>query len=98
MPWAERHSRFTLLFEAFAIRVLQAASSVEEARKLLGPSWSSAQRIMDRAVERGLERREVDKVEHVGIDEKSFGRGQDYISVMTDIDGSRVLEVSQGRD
>jgi transposase len=98
VPWARPHGQFTLLFEAFAIEVLEAASSVERARVLLGLSWGSVQKIMDRAVERGLERRELDHVQHVGIDEKSFGKGQNYISVMTDIDGKRVLEVSQGRD
>jgi hypothetical protein len=35
VPWAEPHGRFTLLFEAFAIHVLQAAASVEQARRLL---------------------------------------------------------------
>lgn len=98
VPWAEPHGRFTLLFEAFAIRVLQAAASTQQARQLLGLSWNSLQRIMDRAVERGLALREVDEVTHVGIDEKSFGRGHDYVSVMTDLDESRVLEVSEGRD
>ena len=98
VPWANPHGRFTLMFEAFAIRVLQAAASTEQARTLLNLSWKSMQRIMDRAVERGLALRELDDVEHVGIDEKSFGRGHDYISVLTDIDESRVLEVTKGRD
>lgn len=98
VPWAEPHGRFTLLFDAFAIRVLQAASSVEAARRLLNLSWSSVQAIIDRAVERGLIRRELEEIRHVGLDEKSFGRGQNYVSVMTDIDGSRVLDVVAGRD
>ncbi|MDR1282594.1 MAG: transposase, partial [Opitutaceae bacterium] len=34
----------------------------------------------------------------VGIDEKSFRRGQSYISLMFDIKGSRVLDVVEGRD
>ena len=38
VPWADLHGRFTLMFEAFAVRVLQAASSVEQASKLLGLS------------------------------------------------------------
>jgi transposase len=33
----------------------------------------------------------------VGIDEKSFGRGQDYVSLMTDLGGQRVLEVVEER-
>ena len=32
------------------------------------------------------------------LDDKNFGRGHDYISVMTDLKGSRVLEVVPGRD
>jgi hypothetical protein len=57
-PWAGKHSRFTLFFEAFAIEVLQACRTVKAAAALLGLSWDAAQTIMDRAVERGLERRE----------------------------------------
>jgi transposase len=98
IPWAEPHGRFTLMFEAFAIRLLQAASSIEKARVHLRLHWDSLQRIMDRAVERGLITRELDQIKHVGLDEKSFGQGQDYVSIMTDIDGSRVLEVAPGRD
>jgi transposase len=53
---------------------------------------------MERAVGRGLKRRDMDSIEHVGIDEKSFRRGHDYVSLMTDLDASRILEVSEGRD
>jgi len=97
VPWAEPHGRFTMMFEAFAIRVLQAAANIEKGRQLLGLSWSSAQAIMTSAVERGVERRSVDEVQHVGIDEKNFKRGQSYISLLTDIDGSRILEVVPDR-
>lgn len=93
VPWAEPHGRFTLMFQAFAIRVLQAAASVEQGRKLLRLGWHAAQDIMTAAVQRGLERRDVEDVPFLGIDEKNFGKGHDYISVMTDIDGGRVLEV-----
>ena len=98
VPWAEKHSRFTLMFEAWAIEVTKACGNVKAAAKLLGLHWDSVHRIMEQAVERGIRRRETDSIENVGIDEKSFRRGQDYISLMTDIDGSRVLEVSEGRD
>jgi transposase len=98
VPWADKHSRFTLLFEAFAVRVLQAANNVKRAAALLGLDWDSVHRILERAVERGLTRRSLDEVRHVGIDEKSFRRGHDYLSLLTDLSGARVLEVSEGRD
>jgi len=78
VPWAGAHSRFTLLFEAFAIHVLQAAQGVAAAAGLLGLDWKSLQQIIKRAVERGLERREIEGIKHLGFDEKSFGKGQDY--------------------
>jgi len=98
VPWAEKHSRFTLMFEAWAIEVIKACGNIKAAAGLLGLQWKAAHRITDRAVQRGIDRRETDSVENVGIDEKSFRRGHDYISLMTDIDGSRILEVSEGRD
>ena len=92
-PWSGKHSRFTLMFEAFAICVLECSQSVEAARKLFRLSWNQVDEIRKRAVERGLQRREAEPVERLGIDEKSFGRHHDYISIMTDLDGGRVLEV-----
>lgn len=97
VPWAGKHSRFTLMFEAFAIQVLQAAANVKRAAVLLGLSWDAMHSIIERAVERGLARRELDGIYHVGIDEKNFGSGQDYISLMTDLHANRVLEVTEGR-
>jgi transposase len=96
-PWAGKHSRFTLLFEGFAIRVLQAARSVEEARKLLNLSWHQVNDIKARAVERGLARREATIIPFVGIDEKQFRKGHRYITNLVDLNGGRVLEVVEDR-
>lgn len=96
-PWAGKNSRFTLLFESFAIRVLKAARSVEEARKLLGLNWHQVEAIKARAVERGLSRRKDSEIRYLGIDEKQFRSGHQYISSLIDIEGSRVLEVVEER-
>lgn len=96
-PWTGKHSRFTLLFEAFAVEVLLACKNVKAAAALLGLSWDQVDAILRRAVERGLERRDAAAIRHLGLDEKSFGRGHDYVTVMTDLDGSRVLDVAPER-
>jgi transposase len=93
----EKHSRSTFLFEAFAIDMLQDPRSVQPAALLLGIHWANSQVIIPHRATRGLERRSVDEVIHVGIDEKSFGKGQDYVTVMTDIDESRVRELTPDR-
>lgn len=98
VPWAEPGSRFTLDFEAFAVAVIAACRSLTQAANLLGLHWDSVQRIIDQAVTRGLARRTTEGIRRVGLDEKSFLRGQSYVSLMTDLDGRRVLEVLAGRD
>jgi transposase len=98
VPWAEPHGRFTLMFEAFALTVIEAARSFVQAMEILRVDWHTIQEIVRRAVERGLARRSTAAVRQVGMDEKSFGRGQDYVSLLTDLNGRRVLDVVPGRD
>lgn len=96
--WAEPGSRYTLAFEQHAIEVLGSCSNLTKAAQQLRLDWSSVHRLMKRAVERGLARRLHEPITYLGIDEKSFGRGQSYGSVVSDLDGRRVLEVLQNRD
>ena len=96
VPWAEGLSRWSKRFESWAIEVLLCTRSISDASRLLGLGRDACDRIMRRAVERGLQRRQLGEMKLVGIDEKSFRRGQDYIALMTDLVGSRVLEVVEG--
>jgi len=97
IPWADKSGRFTLMFEAFAIEVLLACGNVKSASELLNLNWHATQEIMHKGVERGLERRGLDDIKYAGVDEKSFRKRHKYVSVLTDISGSRVLEVVEGR-
>ena len=97
VPWAAPQGRFTLLFERFAVEVLLASASVSQACTLLGIGWDTAQEIMRRAVQRGLERRQLDRLKYLGMDEKSFRRGQSYVTLLTDLEESRVLDVGEER-
>jgi len=99
VPWAGKHSRFTLAFEALAIKVMLASRSIKAACELLKINWEGAQAIMERAVKRGKERRVLDNIKAVGLDEKSFHRGQSYVSVLVDLEpgAPRILDVCNGR-
>ena len=97
-PWAEPGSHFTLHFEAFAVQLIGACRSLTQVAELLELDWDGVQRLVERAVTRGLARRSLADIRWVGLDEKSFLRGQSYISVMNDIAGARVLEVVPDRD
>ncbi len=97
VPWAEEYSRFTMLFERFAIDVIKGAKNITKACGLLRISWDQIHAIQARAVERGLARRGEEPVVHAGMDEKSFGQGHSYVSLLTDLDRSRVMDVVPDR-
>jgi transposase len=99
VPWAEGSSRFTVLFERFAVQVLEACP-VARAAELLAVSWDEADGIKQRAVRRGLARRKLDGLEDVCVDEKAVGRGHDYVTIATGLVGGKpqVLYVGDGRD
>jgi transposase len=96
LPWAEPMSRFTALFERLAIDVLKECDVVGACR-ILGLSWDEGWGIAERAVERGLVRRGVVAPAHLGVDEKAAGRGQDYITVVSDVDAGTVVHIADER-
>ena len=96
VPWSEPGSRFTALFEALVIDWLREAPLSAVAR-LLGLSWDQVDGIMERAVQRGLARRQQIPVEFVGVDEASFRKGHRYVTFVTDLVTGDVLHVAPGR-
>ena len=94
-PWSESRSRFTAPFEAVVIDWLREAATSAVALQM-GLSWDEVDGIMQRAVQRGLERREVRVPERIGVDETSLQKRHEYVTVINDLDG-HVLHVADGR-
>ena len=92
VPWAEKHGRFTMLFERLAIQVLLECS-VSGACEILRISWDEADGIKQRAVKRGWARKEREPVPRLGVDEKSAGAGQDYVTVVARIQAGQPATV-----
>jgi len=96
VPWAEPGSGFTALFEALVIDWLKEASTSAVSR-LMGLSWNAIDGIMQRAVKRGLSRREALCVTQIGVDETAFKKRHDYVTVVSDQDEGTVLHVGGDR-
>ena len=97
VPWAERFSRFSRLFERLAIDVLLVCS-ISEACDLLRISWDEADGIKQRAVKRGLERKPVRVNPELCVDEKSVARGHQYLTVVARVDGDGTTVDYVGED
>jgi len=96
VPWAEPGSGFTALYEALVIDWLKEASTQAVSRQL-SLSWNAIDGIMQRGVKRGLARRKTDSPKHIGVDETSFRKGHDYVTIVSNQDGSKVLHVADER-
>lgn len=97
VSWAEANARFTRLFERFAIDLLKACQNREKGKELLRISWDEINHIMEKAVQRGLQHRGEETIEYLGIDEKNFKKGHSYITVLSDLEGGRVIDVVADR-
>jgi transposase len=63
----------------------------------LGLSWDEIHGILERAVKRGLQRRQAEPVSRLGVDEKAFRKGHHYLTLVNDLDRGRVLYVAEDR-
>lgn len=96
VAWSEPGSGFTALFEALAISWLKVAP-VSAFADRLNISWDEAWGIMDRGVRRGLERRLADPIEELAIDETSFQKRHEYVTVLVDRGKGIVIDVLDDR-
>ena len=96
VPWAESKSHFTALFEALVITWLK-ETSLTGVAKLLRLTWDQAAGIQERAVNRGLARREEKPLINIAIDETSFQKRHEYVTAIYDKDRDAVLDVLDNR-
>ncbi len=96
VPWADPGSGFTALYEALVIDWLKETSTLGVSRQL-NLSWNAIDGIMQRAVKRGLSRREHVSPKQLGIDETAFKKRHDYVTIISDPEAGIVLHVGQDR-
>jgi transposase len=63
-----------MLFERFAIDVLQMTQPVKGAMSMLRLQWDATWHIIEQAVARGKARKEPSLLTRIGIDEKAFAK------------------------
>ena len=96
IPFAEKYSRFTSRFEMAIIVWLQ-SNPISKVAENFNLSWDEVDGIMQRAVKRGLERRKEQPLYNIGIDETSYQKRHEYVTVVYDKDRDMVIDVMQDR-
>ena len=95
VPWSEPGSGFTALFESLVIDWLQEASLSAVARQL-SLTWDEVDGVLQRAVRRGLLRRQLKVPHRLGVDETSFQKRHEYVTVVADLAEGIVHHVADG--
>lgn len=94
--FGENGSDMTYAFESFVIQVAQECS-IEATGRLCSLSWDRGWNALERAVARGLARKEHRIPTRIGVDEKSIARGHKYESLVYDLDAGTVEYVMDER-
>jgi transposase len=83
--------------ERLIIDVLTECSTITGARRIMRITWDETFGVMERAVGRGLDRRRHAPARYLGVDEKAFRKGHDYVTVVCDLMGGTVEYVADER-
>ncbi|BBO67042.1 ISL3 family transposase ISMac21 [Desulfosarcina alkanivorans] len=97
VPWARPGSGFTLLFEAM-IMVLAKAMPVKTIATFVNEHDTRLWRILHHYVDKARKDADQSQVKQLGVDETSRRRGHNYVSLFVDLDESRVLFATDGKD
>lgn len=83
--------------ERLIIDVLTECATVTGTRRIMRLTWDEAWGVMERAVRRGRERKKSLPARYIGVDEKAFRKGHDYVTVVCDLINSTVEHVADER-
>jgi transposase len=96
VSWAEKNSRFTLEFESVVLLWLK-DDPISTVAENFGISWDEVDGIMSRAVTRGLNRRAMIETTSIGIDETSYQKRHEYVTIVLDKKNDIVIDILDDR-
>lgn len=85
VPWADKSSRFTILFERFAIDVLLTTQTVSGAKQLLRTTGDEAWHFLERTVRRARGRKQAGPLRRIGIQRITNGVAEGLNSTIMSI-------------
>ncbi len=97
VPWARPGARHTRDFEDVIAWLAQRMDKTSICR-LLRVSWEAVDRIVKNVVADYLDDSRLDGLYNLGVDEISYKRGHQYLTIVADHDTGRVVWVAKGRD
>jgi len=98
VPWSRSGSGFTLLFEAFVMRLIESEMPMNKVAKLLKVHANSIWTIFNYWIKQAYTEDNIECLTQLGIDETSSKKGHKYITVGVDIEARRVIHATEGKN
>jgi len=97
VPWAEGDTGFTRPFEDMVAHLAQRTDKTTVTR-LMRIAWATVGRIVERVVARLGPEDWLADLKNIGIDELSYRRHHEYVTIVSDQDSGRVVWARAGKD
>jgi transposase len=97
VPWARPGARLSRDLEDVIAWLAQRTDKTSICR-LLRVAWETVQGVVTRVVAEHLDDSRLDGLLNLGVDEISYKRGHQYLTVIADHDTGRVVHVAKGRN
>lgn len=97
VPWARSGSGFTLLFEAFAMALIEREMPIKRVAQLLKVYPQRLWHVFDHWVSLAYKADDPSSTRYLGIDETSSRKGHAYVTIGVDLESKRVIHVSEGK-
>jgi len=97
IPWADAIARITYRVE-FLVLTYSQLMTQKAAAELLGFATSTFSDVLHRTIARTRDGHRIRGLKAIGVDEISYQKGHKYVTVVYDLDRSRVVWVGKGKD
>jgi transposase len=98
VPWARPGSGFTLLFEAYAMLLIECEMPVSKAGQTMDVYPNRIWNVFNHWIKKAHSKDSVDDITQIGFDETSTKKGHNYVTVAVDLDQRRVVFATPGKD
>lgn len=98
VPWARNGSGFTLLFEAYAMLLIESEMPVSKVSETIKVTPPRVWRLFDYWISKAFTKDDLREVRRIGVDETSRKKGHKYVTQFVDLDTKRTIFVTEGKD
>ena len=97
VPWSRPGSGFTLLFEAYTMKLIESEMPVSSVAKHTSVTAPRVWRVFHHWVSRARKKLVLSEVRRIGIDETSSRKGHNYITNFVDLDTKKLVFCTEGK-